>query len=118
MNLLKEMKGQIFTEVKVIDNEELIFTSENGEVFCFYHEQDCCESVYIEDVCGDLNDLVDSPLLVCDESTNQGDYDWGTATWTFYKFATIKGYVDVRWVGSSNGYYSEAVYIKKLEGDK
>jgi hypothetical protein len=87
------------------------------EVFHFYHSQDCCESVYIESVVGDLADLVGSPILMAEEVSGESpagfvENDYGCIEWTFYKFATIKGYVDVRWFGESNGYYSTSVTME------
>ncbi len=101
------------------NGEELILYLSNTNYVRFYHSQDCCESVYIEDICGDLNDLVGAPLLVAEEVS---DYDAEpryegeeSYTWTFYKFATRKGYVDVRWYGTSNGYYSESVSVEFVD---
>ena len=88
----------------------LTFESTNGRLFRMSHIQDCCESVYIEDICGELDWLIGTPIVVAREDTNSGDCAHeGSYTWTFYTLATINGTVTIRWYGSSNGYYSEAV---------
>ncbi len=99
------------------DGDELILYLTETNYVRFYHQQDCCESVYIEDICGDLEDLVGAPLLIAEEVSDElyeaehtPEYS-ESHTWTFYKFATREGYVDVRWFGTSNGYYSEGVSV-------
>ena len=85
-------------------NDALYFEQEDGVNFVLTHIQDCCEDVEIESIDGDLDDLIGEPLLMAEEIIKvDGD------TWTFYKFATVKGYVTVRFLGCSNGYYSERV---------
>jgi len=93
-----------------IDAENLVFYTECGKIYAMHHYQDCCESVSIEDIIGNLDDLVGSPITMAEEVSDGGnETDYGSETWTFYKFATLKGYVTIRWCGSSNGYYSESV---------
>ena len=85
-------------------NDALYFEQEDGVHFVLTHIQDCCEDVEIGSIDGDLDDLIGEPLLMAEEIIKvDGD------TWTFYKFATVKGYVTIRFYGSSNGYYSERV---------
>lgn len=104
--------------------DELLFTMDNGDRYIMYHSQDCCEYVRIEDIDGDLNDLVGSPILQAEEVTGETQDSWeederqDSYTWTFYKFATIKGSVTLRWLGESNGYYSESVDFGKVEDDE
>lgn len=115
-------KGLIFTDIKVNDSkDEIRFISNDVEIL-MYHQQDCCEGVYIDDISGDLQDLIGVPILVAEETTSSENPEGivkdcqDSFTWTFYKFATINGYVDIRWYGESNGYYSESVNINLVKG--
>lgn len=113
---VEDLKGMTFVKIENNDNE-LIFTNDKDETFKMFHMQDCCESVHLEDITGDLEDLLNSPILIAEERDNSDikldKYD-ESFTWTFYEFATIKGNVTLRWYGTSNGYYSESVDIVKL----
>lgn len=100
------------------------FETEDGTVYRMYHSQDCCESVSIDDINGDLQDLVGSPITLAEESTSNELQEWEdkdryreSFTWTFYRFATVKGYVNIRWYGHSNGYYSERVDFAKVKNE-
>src|SRR6185503_19691470 len=90
--------------------DEIILRTTDGEVYRQYHSQNCCESVTVEEIVGDLSDLIGSPILQAEEV--EGGAEVAPApeyaesfTWTFYKLATIKGGVTIRWLGQSNGYY-------------
>lgn len=118
VTVINELVGAVLVSAVLSeDDNEIIFTFEDGRVYHFRHDQDCCEHVYVESIIGDLQDLVGTPLTMAEEVSNASSKnDMGSETWTFYKFATIKGYVDVRWLGSSNGYYGEGVNHGFKEG--
>lgn len=104
--------------VERIDNtdEEIYFHCNNNRSFVMKHDQDCCESVSVEEIIGDLNDLINTPIIEAEErSQNDPNPSDGSATWTFYEIRTIKGSVTIRWYGSSNGYYSEEVNVTEIK---
>lgn len=95
------------------------FETTDGVLYDFCHYQECCETVVLVDVVGDVEDLVGAPLLIAEErsggSTDGYDPPQGDTTqlWTFYELATIKGSVTLRFCGSSNGYYGVEVRIRR-----
>lgn len=134
---MEDLQGLIFKDIKV-DHDEIRFTTDDDVRYKMYHRQDCCESVTLEEVVGDMEDLINTPILEAREASS-GDrkeaeldildgeeyvmmklstFDDGPSTyadesetWTFYSFRTIKGSVTLRWYGTSNGYYSESVDV-------
>ncbi len=99
-------------QTKIEHDDGLKFEFDDGTCCIFYHDNICCESVWIEEIIGDLEDLIGNPLLVAEERYKDND---GLADcenfqgWTFYTFRNIKGTVDVRFYGASNGNYGVKV---------
>lgn len=116
---IEDLLGKTLNYVDVNEaKDEIRFITDTGETYLMYHEQDCCECVVIEDIIGEIEDLIGSPITMSEEVSEVGepmdDYD-ESYTWTFYKLATNKGYVTIRWYGTSNGYYSESVNFVLLK---
>lgn len=109
---MKELIGLVLQEINVdTQSDEITFTS---------------ESVNIEDVEGDINDLIGSPIVVAesvDEAIQQAinliiplpEKSGECEQWTFYRLATAKGWGIIRGYGDSNGYYSTDVSFERLE---
>lgn len=106
-----ELKNKVFSSVYVKD-DSLHFVNDT-EHFCFHHSRVCCEHVYIESIVGELNDLENTPILVA-EMTQSFNRVNKHETWSFYKFGTVNGWVDIRWFGESNGNYSEEAKLYKV----
>ena len=118
-----ELIGKTLASIEGLEegSDRVEFVCGDGTRFAMYHSQDCCESVLINDITGDVGDLIGSPILAAEEASSdtapegfKHEYEPEGQTWTFYKLATLKGYVDIRWFGSSNGWYSESVDFVRL----
>jgi len=118
------MLGKTISSIKN-NGDELLFKMSDGSLYKMYHEQDCCEDVFLEDVCGNFEDVIGAPILLASEERSGVDPidsnldEDQTAyresyTWTFYKIQTVNGSVTLRWYGESNGYYSESVNLIRV----
>lgn len=106
--VLRKVEGDTY-------DDELKFITVDGITYKMLHHQDCCENVVVEDICGDFEDILFSPIVEAREYANTPpeSYGYESATWTFYHITTVKGTVVIRWLGESNGYYSESVTFER-----
>lgn len=115
---IRELIGKTPIAIKGNDGDDVLeLQMSDGSVYQFYHYQSCCESVYIQDIAGDLNDLLNSEITVAEERENDDPpmskyHD--AYKWTFYELGTARGYATIRWYGHSNGYYGVGVDLHRV----
>ncbi len=147
-----ELKGKTIIKIEGLEkgSESATFECADGSGYRMVYYDDCCASASIEDIDGDLADLIGNEILVAEEveskepdaatldkrkdeyQKEKSEYEakgqkfyyeslerylssrHESETWVFYKLATIKGSMTIRWYGSSNGYYSESATFEKL----
>lgn len=115
---MQRLVGEVIKSIEGLEeySDEVFIKTESGLTFKFYHQQDCCESVLLNDF--ELDNDITGALVVSAEEI-EGECE-DCSTWTFYKIETNKGGLFMRWLGESNGYYSEAVYLAvyKTKGEQ
>lgn len=118
------LTGKIISRIDgcEISSERVLFTDVYGTAYHLVHYQGCFEDVRLEEIHGDVANLVGAPILLAEEIVGEtGDKDFksytGSYTWTFYKLSTIRGSVTLRFLGESNGYYSERVTFEEVPDD-
>jgi hypothetical protein len=109
--------GEVLDAVDIDrEKDQILLTTRSGRQFLIHHEQDCCETVEIVGQDGCFIRLVGKPIVEAREiaiDTTKDD-SYGTETTTTLIFRVDGETVISRWVGDSNGYYSDSVDIAEL----
>ncbi len=120
----KEIAGKTLVSLEGAEpgSERIVFNFADGTACVAYHSQDCCESVSVSRIEGELANIIDSPITeaehTCDSDTDRpGEYS-DSWTWTKYRVRTAKGEATIVWLGESNGYYGETPYFQITHGSK
>lgn len=117
-NVEPRIIGKKIVRVKGLEKEsdEVKILFDDGSILRMFHAQNCCEMVRIEDIDNDESVLIGAEVYRFVEAhADVGGLYSGSATWTFYKIATSLGHLVIRWIGESNGCYSERVNIEYID---
>ncbi|WP_417459104.1 hypothetical protein [Kordiimonas sp.] len=111
--------GEVLTHVDADENgEEILLTTASGRQITIHHDQDCCEHVRIEGTDGSWHELIGK--VIVDATKDEREFgdpppafpdSW---TRTDLTFRVDGATVVSRWIGESNGYYSESVDIDEI----
>lgn len=113
---LADLKGKVLIEIRGAEygSERVTFVCSDGSRYAMYHEQDCCETVTVDEVIGNPDELLGDPIVEAYESWSKIVDAPDSGTWTFYRIATASTVLVIRWRGVSNGYYAEGVTFNNV----
>jgi hypothetical protein len=121
-NILKDFK---ITNVKIYEDFKIVFETENNKKITMFHENHCCENVYIYSKTDNLDILIGKTIFDVTEEVSNDTFDRSVEddisfTWTFYKFFyksldNKTEEIEIIWLGTSNGYYDEGVELRCKE---
>jgi hypothetical protein len=127
VNTYTEFSGKTIQEIRGCKkhSDEVTIKFTDGSCLKFYHKQDCCETVLLEDFDATPEDLVNAKIISIEERISNSNENEikplntldQSYTWSFYVIKTSKFTMTMRWYGESNGWYSETVDIDYLHYD-
>jgi hypothetical protein len=108
--------GEVLDAVDIDrEKDQILLTTRSGRQFLIYHEQKCCETVEISGQDGSFDKLIGKPIVEArDNAVDTSEEAADSQTTTTLVFRVDDHTVISRWVGDSNGYYSESVDIAEL----
>lgn len=118
----RDLEGKTITKIEGLEtgSYDVTFYCSDGSVYRMYPDDDTFLygndiDIAIEDICGDVDCLIGNEIKKAEVRRSEKiDGNWHMPeVWTFYTLATVKGYVDIRWYGTHNGYYSAEVNFWK-----
>lgn len=119
-----ELKGKTLTDIKGLEegSEYQTFITDT-EKYVLEHQEDCCESVILTKIIGDVNSILNSEIVLAEDDIGANEPEWAkdrsyydSYTWSKYVIETKNGgRLEFWYLGESNGYYCEAAIFYKFE---
>lgn len=116
---MKELLGKTITGLRVRDGEDiLVFDHPDGTWTAYATHGDCCSETWFADIVG-VNALINATVLEVQDVELEDDADERTRQEydRFYgvKLKTDRGYVDIVYRNSSNGYYGGDISLYRSD---